>query len=379
MPTPPPRRADLAADDPWGFGASDGTLVSLSHDTLEPAAPGVPVTTAANPHPAREPAVAPTPPSPHMLVADPPSAPAPAAPSRESVRAAGTAAGGPAFAHPFAPRQRSHRLRSSALAVGVMAVAAAAGYLWFVPVIPWPVLRGAPVEALPHGEFVLSSQPPGAEVLVDGISSGVTPVALRLTAGNHTIVATAAEGGSQQFAVAVPAGETASRHLVFEAPPDVALPAGPPPEVARAAVEPPAPDLPGFVTLVAPFDVQLYENGNFLGSGASERVRVPPGRHVFTLVNDALGYRVEEVVNVGAGRSVRRLVNRPSALLSVNAEPWADVFISGKSFGETPLANISLPVGHYQLTLRHPTLGDREIATTVRADRPNRLAVDMRR
>jgi PEGA domain len=96
-------------------------------------------------------------------------------------------------------------------------------------------------------------------------------------------------------------------------------------------------------------------------------------------VNEPLGFRAEETVDVGAGRSIRRAVSQPSAPLSVNAEPWAEVFIAGRSVGATPIANLALPVGTYQVTLRHPTLGERDVAMTVRLGAPNRLAVDMRR
>ncbi len=108
-------------------------------------------------------------------------------------------------------------------------------------------------------------------------------------------------------------------------------------------------------------------------------MRVRPGTHTFTLVNDQLGFRNEERVVVGAGRSTRRVVEQRSAPLSINALPWAEVVIAGRSFGETPLANISLPIGTYQVTLRHPTLGEREVGVTVGLGRPNRLAVDLRR
>jgi hypothetical protein len=35
------------------------------------------------------------------------------------------------------------------------------------------------------------------------------------------------------------------------------------------------------------------------------------------------------------------------ALLNVNARPWANVWLDGRAVGETPLANLRVPVGEH--------------------------------
>lgn len=52
--------------------------------------------------------------------------------------------------------------------------------------------------------------------------------------------------------------------------------------------------------------------------------------------------------------------------------------IGGRNYGETPLANISLPLGAHEVTLRHPTLGERRETVTIRQGAPGRVSVDMR-
>jgi serine/threonine-protein kinase len=52
----------------------------------------------------------------------------------------------------------------------------------------------------------------------------------------------------------------------------------------------------------------------------------------------------------------------------VNATPWAEVWIDGRSLGETPLANVEVPVGEHELVFRHPDLGERRQRVVVRAD-----------
>ena len=48
--------------------------------------------------------------------------------------------------------------------------------------------------------------------------------------------------------------------------------------------------------------------------------------------------------------------------LSLATTPWTQVYFHGRSLGETPLSNASLPVGHQKLTLVNP---DRGIKTTI--------------
>ena len=65
--------------------------------------------------------------------------------------------------------------------------------------------------------------------------------------------------------------------------------------------------------------------------------------------------------------------------MSVNALPWAEVWIEGRKVGDTPLANLSLPIGNHHLIFRHPSLGERSQDVTITAGAPTRVSVDMRR
>ena len=59
------------------------------------------------------------------------------------------------------------------------------------------------------------------------------------------------------------------------------------------------------------------------------------------------------------GKTTTVAVNLPSGSISINAQPWAEVWIAGERVGETPIANISRRVGSYEIVLRHPQLGER--------------------
>jgi serine/threonine-protein kinase len=65
--------------------------------------------------------------------------------------------------------------------------------------------------------------------------------------------------------------------------------------------------------------------------------------------------------------------------LSVNAQPWAEVWVDGQRIGETPIGNLSLPIGHHELVVRHPQLGERRQTVAVGANGPSRIGIDLRR
>ncbi|WP_224246744.1 serine/threonine-protein kinase [Hyalangium gracile] len=48
---------------------------------------------------------------------------------------------------------------------------------------------------------------------------------------------------------------------------------------------------------------------------------------------------------------------RKVGLLTLDAEPWGDVRISGKSVGQTPLAKLSVPAGNVDIEIRNPETG----------------------
>jgi serine/threonine-protein kinase len=81
-------------------------------------------------------------------------------------------------------------------------------------------------------------------------------------------------------------------------------------------------------------------------------------------------------VEVVASQDQTTQVSASKGDLSVNAQPWAEVFVDGEDVGQTPIANLSVPVGTYEVVFRHPELGERRQTITVTASSTNRVAVD---
>ena len=132
-------------------------------------------------------------------------------------------------------------------------------------------------------------------------------------------------------------------------------------------------------TISSPIVLQVFEGDRLLGSTADGMIALPPGRREVDLVNTSVGYRARQTVYVRAGAVASIGVSLPSGRVSLNASPWAEVWIDGKSVGETPMGNLSVPIGEHEFVFRHPQLGERRQTATVRADGPTRVTADLRR
>ena len=110
--------------------------------------------------------------------------------------------------------------------------------------------------------------------------------------------------------------------------------------------------------LSSPVELQVLEGERVLGSSGDGPVVITAGRHELDFVNSALGYRSHQAVDIKAGQIVPMKISPPDGRVSVNAVPWAQVSINGKLVGDTPLANLPLPVGEHEIAFRHPQLGE---------------------
>jgi hypothetical protein len=209
--------------------------------------------------------------------------------------------------------------------------------------------------AVSTGHLEVASDPPGAQVMVNGAAKGRTPLNLaEVQPGEHSVAIT--DGTTTvNRRVSVTAGNTATVFASLGA--------------ANAAA--------GWVTFKSPVDLQIFEAKRLVGSTAADRLMLPAGRHDLELVNTELEFRRAMTVQVSAGSTVTAAVDLPNGTLSVNALPWAEVTIGGKPVGTTPLGNLSLPIGSHEVVWRHPQLGERRRTVKVTATTPVRVGVDL--
>jgi hypothetical protein len=109
-----------------------------------------------------------------------------------------------------------------------------------------------------------------------------------------------------------------------------------------------------------------------------DRIMLPAGEHLLELSADAVGFRTTRSVRVTAGQTVALEVELPRAPVSINAVPWAEVFIDGTRVGETPLGNLQQPLGPHEIVFRHPQLGERRVTAMVTLKEAARISMDMR-
>jgi hypothetical protein len=124
--------------------------------------------------------------------------------------------------------------------------------------------------------------------------------------------------------------------------------------------------------------VQVFENQRLIGTSDMDRIMLPAGEHVLELVADSVGFRTTHTVRVAAGQTAAIAMDLPQAPLSINAVPWAEVFIDGARVGETPLGNLPQTLGSHEIIFRHPQLGERRVNALVTMKEVNRISVDMR-
>jgi hypothetical protein len=193
--------------------------------------------------------------------------------------------------------------------------------------------------------------------MVDDVMKGDSPVTIdELVPGDHTVVVKGS-GGSVRRTVSVKAGETLSLVISPTAP---AVPA------------------PGWLSVHSTTRLELRQYGKLIGTTDTEQLMLPAGEHDIELVNEAVGYRSARKITVASGKTTTLSVELPYGSLSLNAQPWAEVWIGGERIGETPIANLSRRVGSYDVTFRHPELGERRQTVLVTLRQPSRLGVDMR-
>jgi hypothetical protein len=207
---------------------------------------------------------------------------------------------------------------------------------------------------------MISSSDPGDVVVVDGRPVGLTPFRIDVNASTQSI-------GIQR-------SQTAQT--------TPAPPTPPPAKLDPRAASVPTPARPaqrsGSLRLSSPIDVQVVEGDTAIGWSTDERPIVfAPGVHQLDLVNAALGYRARQTVVITSGETVTLTVTPPNGLISINAQPWAQVWIDGKQIGETPLANVPVPIGEHEIIFRHPQLGEKRQKARVSAGTPMRLTARM--
>ena len=187
------------------------------------------------------------------------------------------------------------------------------------------------------GGLVIESQPSGAKVTLDGKEVGVTPLTLEsIKPGRHQVIVTTGSALVQR-SIRIEAGKQATLNI---------------------------PVFSGWVAIYAPIRLEVASGRRNLGSTEDGRIMLPPGKHELTLSSAEFGYSRTETVEIIPGEE--RVLNvQPTGMVNLNASPWAEVWIDGKRAGETPLANLEVPLGTREFVFKHPQYGERKLTAII--------------
>jgi hypothetical protein len=211
--------------------------------------------------------------------------------------------------------------------------------------------------------LTVKTDPAKLRVLVDGVARGVSPLTINdVNAGTHE-VQVLGTGGTLKRKVEIAAGESAS--VIISTPP-------------RPSTSPSSPAA-GWLSVSSPVTLQVTEGKEIVGTTASAKIMLPAGKHALVLSSEAIGFSERRTVHVSAGSTAKLSVELPNAPLSINALPWADVWIDGVRVGETPIGNRFVRLGTHEIVFRHPEFGERRQTVNVTLSSPARVSVDMRK
>jgi hypothetical protein len=220
--------------------------------------------------------------------------------------------------------------------------------------------------------FVMPYLRPASEVIEVRPSAPASDVAadLRTSTPQSPLATPIADPQHQAASLTTVAGASAVGSPAASPTPASAAASAPPVAPAPTAGVTPAPvagSKLGGLKIASSMELQVFEDGKLIGSTAGS-IAVNEGPRTIEVVNETLGFRFRQTVNVKGGQMTVVNIAVPNGRISINAAPWAEVDIDGKPAGETPLANLSLPIGTHEITFRHPDHGVKKQTVVVKVE-----------
>ncbi|HEY3452156.1 MAG TPA: PEGA domain-containing protein [Myxococcales bacterium] len=216
--------------------------------------------------------------------------------------------------------------------------------------------------------LTVESNPPGAEVLVDGKTLGHSPVTVELPAGGQVDVEVAKEGFHPKKQ-SVSLGEGGPLKVAFELE---KRPGG--------AVE--RPTGPQFGNLVVTCDppAAVWEGPKELGP-TPLKVRLPSGKHQLVLVNRQEGLEYAFSVVLRPEDTVTKPYRFERGEVQVVVKPLtmdASIYLYKKKLGTNPLPRFPLLEGEYQLTVVNEELKKtKRVPVTVKRGELTKVVVNL--
>jgi hypothetical protein len=199
------------------------------------------------------------------------------------------------------------------------------------------------------GSLKIESQPFGATVFIDGVSSGTTPLVKdNVAVGSHEVELKLGANSVRQT-VEVKAGKTTT----FDSGIYV-----------------------GWLALFSPIELTVREKGRTLALDERNRVMLSAGSHELTLENRGLGFRVAHTVHITSGEVTAESLELPQTQVTITTSSPAEVWVDGTKAGETPLVDWPVEIGTREVVLRAAGRSDHKLSVTATVQ-PVHLSVDL--
>ncbi|MGI5860682.1 MAG: protein kinase domain-containing protein [Myxococcales bacterium] len=212
--------------------------------------------------------------------------------------------------------------------------------------------------------LVIDTEPPGAEVILDGERIGHSPTT-KMIAANRRAQIEVIRDGYRRLSEDVAVGPGPEKKLFFTLA-----------ESQRHST-PRQASGPATISLDCDPPASIWEGKSFLGQ-TPFRGTLPPGRHRLTLVNRDLGFEMTVPLVLKPGENITRSYRLDQGEVLIVATPWADVYLRGKKLGTTPMPKLTLYEGEHQLTLVNTDLGTKKsVVVMVKPGRLEKMTVDM--
>ena len=183
----------------------------------------------------------------------------------------------------------------------------------------------------------IKSEPPSAQVILDGKPRGITPTTISDVApGKHVIELKHKDGIIERTLTLEPGENATVDEQIFA----------------------------GWVGVFSPIDVTLSEGGRELRPNDQGQVMLPPGPHEIRMTNKTLDYDAVQKVVVKPGEVARITATPPKGSLTVSASEPSDVFVDGKKIGSTPLNGAEVELGSHEVIVIRNGGGQRRFTVT---------------
>ena len=185
-----------------------------------------------------------------------------------------------------------------------------------------------------QGALLLSTVPPGVEVWIDGQKRPEsTPQIIEGLLADREYILELRLGSYESVKQDFTLGSGERRTLTFELQP-----------IKQLEVEPLVPKKRNTSKRIPPTKSRPEKR---------QEKRVVPAKVVFETIAPSLQTSAEGKVR-DSKTDAPQEQKKDLGFLFVNTRPWTEVFVNGKSVGNTPLKNFALKMGTYQLVLSNP-------------------------